>query len=400
MTIRTKESIWTKKCKSIKATKETIAFIKNLFSDRADLIPLHEPYFGGKEKIYLNECIESTFVSSVGPFVNQFEQQLAKYCGAKNAVAVVNGTAALHIGLEVLGVGNNDEVITQSLTFVATANAISYCGAKPVFIDVEKGSMGMSPSALRLFLETNGEKRENECYNKKTGNKISACLPMHTYGFAADIDQICEIARQWNIPVIEDAAEAIGSSFKEKSLGTFGDIGVFSFNGNKIITAGGGGALITNNTEYAERAKHLTTTAKTYHQYEFLHDQIGYNYRMPNLNAALLCAQLEGIEEILSNKRRLAEEYKNYFDSIGVPFRWESPNSIANFWLMCIETETKLDRDSFLKESNKQGIMTRPTWQLMHKLPMYKECIKDNQINAQYLAERIINLPSSYRTNA
>ena len=397
MNIKTEESIWTKKCKSIKTTKETIAFIKHLFPNRTDFIPLHEPYFGGNEKAYLNECIESTFVSSVGPFVNQFEQQLAKYCGVKNAVAVVNGTAALHIGLKVLGVCHGDEVITQSLTFVATPNAISYCGAKPVFIDVEKDSMGMSPSALSLFLETNGEKRENGCYNKKTGNKISACLPMHTYGFASDIDLICEIARQWNIPVIEDAAEALGSKFKGKSLGTFGDLGIFSFNGNKIITAGGGGALVTNNPEYAARAKHLTTTAKTSHQYEFVHDQIGYNYRMPNLNAALICAQLEGIEHILINKRRLAEEYKNYFESIGVRFRWERPNSVANFWLMCIETDSKTDRDSFLKQTNKQGIMTRPVWQLMHTLPMYKDCIKDDQINAQYLVERIVNLPSSVR---
>lgn len=361
---------------------------------------MHEPYFGGKEKEYLNQCIESTFVSSVGPFVNQFEDQLAEYCGIQNAVAVVNGTAALHISLEVLGVTHGDEILTQSLTFIATANAISYCGAKPVFIDVDRDTMGMSPSALNSFLETNAEQRDNICYNKKTGNRISACVPMHTYGFAAEIDQICAIARKWNIPIIEDAAEAIGSSYKEKSLGTYGDIGVFSFNGNKIITAGGGGALITNNPKYASKAKHLSTTAKKAHKYEFIHDQIGYNYRMPNLNAALLCAQIEEIEHILINKRYLAEQYKKYFESIDVSFRWEGENSTANFWLMCIEAETKEERDSFLEESNKNGVMTRPVWELMCNLPMYKDCIKDEQINAQYLAERIINLPSSYRTHA
>ena len=360
---------------------------------------MHEPYFGGNEQKYLNECIKSTFVSSVGKYVDLFEKQLASYCGVKKAVAVVNGTAALHTAFLVVGVEKNDEVLTQSLTFIATANAISYCGAFPVFIDIDRESMSMCPKALESFLEKNALKTKNECINKISGNKIAACVPVHTFGFAAAIDEICEICREWNIPVIEDAAEAIGSQFKNKSLGSYGDIGVFSFNGNKIITAGGGGALITNNLNYASKAKHLTTTAKTPHKYELIHDEIGYNYRLPNLNAALVYAQLEGIEKILKNKRRLAEEYKKFLSSIGIKFRWEQQNSRANFWLMCIETETKTERDQFLAESNKLGILTRPAWRLMHQLPMYKDCLKDKQLNAEYLAERIINIPSSYREN-
>ena len=365
-----------------------------------DFIPLHEPFFAGNEKKYVAECIDSTFVSSVGPFVTQLEKELAEYCGAKRAIAFVNGTSALHTAMNVIGVEYGDEVITQGLTFVATANAITYCGAHPIFVDVELDTMGMSADALNSFLESNAERKENHCYNKKTGKKISACIPMHTYGFAADIDRICSICKNWNIPVIEDAAEAIGSTLNKQHLGTFGDIGVLSFNGNKLITAGGGGAIITNNTSYAERAKHISTTAKTPHKYEFHHDELGYNYRMPNLNAALLCAQLEQINTFLSNKRELAKTYKEYFDTNNIKFRWETPGSKANFWLMCIEVDSKKDRDDFLELSNQAGVMTRPIWQLMHKLPMYKDCLRDEQTNAQFLEDRIINIPSSYRSNA
>ena len=299
--------------------------------------------------------------------------------------------------MHVLGVKSTDEVLTQSLTFVATANAIKYCHAQAVFIDVDIETMGMSPSALNSFLELNAEIRNNQCFNKKTGNKIAACIPMHTYGFPANIEEICKICLIWGIPVIEDAAEALGSKYKGKALGTFGDIGVISFNGNKIITAGGGGAILTNNSKYAEEIKHITTTAKVPHSFEFHHDQLGFNYRMPNLNAALLCAQLEQIDLFLSNKRRLAQTYKSYFDSVGIKFRWENKNSEVNFWLMCLELESIEERNSFLEASNSSGVMTRPSWQLMHTLPMFKDCLCDHQTNAKFLQDRIVNIPSSYR---
>ena len=345
------------------------------------------------------DCIESTFVSSIGAYVNKVEAELEKICSVKKAVAVVNGTAALHTALHVIGVEYGNEVLTQSLTFVATANAIKYCGASPIFIDVDIDTMGMSPSSLSNFIESEAIIKNNQCFNKVTGAKISACIPMHTYGFPVRIEEICEICRKWKIPVIEDAAEGLGSQYKTKSLGTFGDIGILSFNGNKIITAGGGGAILTNNLEYAKKAKHVTSTAKLPNTHEFKHDQLGFNYRMPNLNAALLLAQLEQIDSFLSNKRELANLYKNYFDSIGITFRWENNNSKVNFWLMCIEFDTKKNRDLFLIESNKSGIMTRPTWELMHTLPMYQKCISDEQKNAIHLQERIVNIPSRYRNN-
>ena len=343
--------------------------------------------------------MESTFVSSIGAYVTRFEQDVASYCTTQKGVALVNGTSALHTALNVVGVQAGDEVITQSLTFVATANAITYCKAEPVFIDVDINTMGLCPIALHDFLDEHAELRENECFNKKTGKKIAACVPMHTYGFPAEIDKLCELCSQWNIPVIEDAAEALGSTFKGKALGSFGDLGVLSFNGNKIITSGGGGAIITDNMEYALKAKHLSTTAKVAHSYEFYHDEIGYNYRMPNINAALLCAQLEQMDEFLLNKRELAEDYRAFFDKIGVKFRWEPNNSRSNFWLMCIELDSKNDRDLFLNAANNEQIMARPIWQLMHKLPMFAHCFRDNQKNSTYLEDRIVNIPSSYRPN-
>ncbi len=358
-------------------------------------IPLHAPTFAGNEKKYLNECIDSTFVSSVGAFVDQFEQQLADLTGTPKSVAVVNGTAALHSALVLLGVDHNQEVLTQALTFVATTNAITYCGAKPVFIDVDRDTMGLSPKALTDFLNEFGDKCEDGTYNKQTQKKIGACVVMHTFGFAARIEELVSICTEWNIPLIEDAAEAIGSSSNGKPLGSFGEIGTFSFNGNKIITSGGGGALVSPKLEWMVKAKYLTTTAKQPHAYEFVHDQIGYNYRMPNLNAALLCAQMEQLEGFIEKKRKLALAYKQACEANNLHFRWERENTRANFWLMCIETADKAERDEILKITNEQQVMTRPIWRLMYKLPMFADCQRDHQTNAEYLEDRIINIPSS-----
>jgi perosamine synthetase len=360
-------------------------------------LPLHEPYFGGNEKEYLNQCIDSTFVSSVGAFVNRFEEEIAKSTQTEKGVAVVNGTAALQVALQLVGVKKGEEVITQALTFVATANAIAYNQAKPVFLDVDRDTMGLSPKALRFFLDEFGEKRQEGTFNKRTGARIGACVVMHTFGFPARIIELKEICDTWNIPIVEDSAEALGSSVKNKPLGGFGQLGVLSFNGNKIITSGGGGAIITNDPGLARKAKYLTTTAKVPHPYEYLHDELGYNFRMPNLNAALLCAQLEQLDVFLANKRELAIQYKEKFDRIGVNFRMEMPETTANYWLMCIELEDKQDRNAFLKLSNDSGVMTRPIWTLMNHLPMYSSCQHDGLANSLYLEERIVNIPSSVR---
>ena len=333
--------------------KKTISFIKSIFGTN-EFIPLHVPSFNGNEKKYLIDCIDSTFVSSVGPYVTQFEKEIAKYSGSNYGVAVVNGTAALHTALNILGIQKDDEVLTQGLTFVATANAIAYCHAHPVFIDVDMDTMGLSPTALSLFLDANAEIRDEKCYNKITKRRISACIPMHTFGFPCRIIEICKICKQWGIPVIEDAAEALGSSLNDQKMGTFGDIGVFSFNGNKVITAGGGGALVTNNKDLALKAKHLTTTGKTPHPFEFHHDEVAYNYRMPNINAALICAQLEQLDHILLNKRTLANQYRAFFENSSYNFRWETAKTKVNFWLNCLEFNSKEERDQFLKDTNEK----------------------------------------------
>ena len=311
--------------------------------------------------------------------------------------AVVNGTSALQLALRLVGVCKNDEVITQSLTFIATANAISYNNAFPVFLDVDLDTMGLSPDAVENFLENYCEMRDNLCFNKLSGRKISACVPMHTFGFPVHIDKILKICNKWNIPVVEDAAESLGSSYKGKSTGSFGKVGIFSFNGNKIITCGGGGCIVSNDIKLIKKAKHLSTTAKVNHEYEFIHDYIGYNFRMPNLNAALACAQLERIKYFISEKRTLAKKYKLFFDSKGIKFRTENPNTQANYWLMAIEFNNKKERDSFLNFTNKNGVMTRPIWTLIYKLGMYKDCFKDSQRNSKFLEERIVNIPSSVK---
>jgi len=376
--------------------KDIIEFIRNTFNTD-DFIPLHEPKFIGNEKKYLNECIDSTFVSSVGKFVDQFEHTIAKYVGSKYAIATVNGTSALHISLILADVKKDDEVITQPLTFIATCNAISYCGAKSIFVDVDRDTLGMSPRSLKLFLDENTEFKNGVSINKNTGNVIKACVPMHTFGHPCRIDEIKEICTEYNIVLVEDAAESLGSYYRGKHTGTFGKIGAISFNGNKIITSGGGGCIVTDDEELAKRAKYITTTAKVAHKWEYAHNEIGYNYRMPNLNAALLMAQLENIDKFLKNKRELAFVYKEFFDSKNIDVVNESDNSISNYWLNAVIMKNKKERDLFLDETNSNGIMTRPIWMLMNKLEMFKDSMCGNLDNSEWLEERIVNIPSSTR---
>lgn len=373
--------------------KEIISFIRTKFKSQ-DLIPLHVPVFKGNEKKYLNECIDSTYVSSVGPFVDKFEVLMSQITNTEKAVAVINGTAALQVGLRLVGVKENDEVITQALTFVATANAIAYNNAHPVFLDVDLDTMGLSSVAVNDFLEEFGELRKDGCYNKRTGRKISACLPMHTFGFPVHLDELIKVCNSWRIPIVEDGAESLGSEYKGKPTGSFGEVGAFSFNGNKIVTSGGGG-VITTNTKKGERAKFLTTTAKELHPFKYVHNELGYNFRMPNLNAALACAQLEQLELYLMKKRSLANSYKEFFSNKGIKFRTETKNTKANYWLMCVELENLKDRDLFLKSTISNNIMTRPIWKSMDLLPMYKDCQKDQLFNTKFLEERIVNIPSS-----
>ena len=373
-----------------------ISFIKSQYKTE-EFIPLHVPYFGGNEKKYLIDTIDSTFVSSVGSYVDRFEGMMTEITATQKAVAVVNGTAGIQIALRLVGVKENDEVITQALTFVATANAIAYNNANPIFLDVDLDTMGLAPKAVENFLLEFGDLREDGCYNKKTGRKIAACLPMHTFGFPVHLDELVAVCSQWNIPIVEDAAESLGSEYKGKPTGSFGKLGVFSFNGNKIVTCGGGGAIVTNDIVLGEKGKYITTTAKIPHPYEYVHDEMGYNFRMPNLNAALACAQLEQLDGFLENKRKLAKEYQSFFATSGIQFRTETPETKANYWLMCVELENKIERELFLASTNANAVMTRPIWQLMYRLPMYAHCQRDEQFNAQFLEERIVNIPSSVR---
>ncbi len=373
--------------------ENAIQFIQDTYKT-INFIPLHEPRFIGNEKKYLNECIDSTFVSSVGKFVDEFEEKIANYTGAKYAIATSNGTSALHISLLLANVKQNDEVITQSLTFVATCNTINYCGAQPIFVDVDRDTMGLSPSALKDFLKNNASVKNQQCINNKTGRVIKACVPMHTFGHPCRIDEIKDICDQYHIVLIEDAAESLGSIYKNKHTGTFGQMGVMSFNGNKIITAGGGGCIVTNNEVLAKKAKHLTTTAKVPHKWNFNHDMVGYNYRMPNINAALLVAQLESLDNFINSKRKLASMYKKFFNGADCTFVSEPMDSKSNYWLNSIILKNKHQRDEFLDETNSHNVMTRPIWTLMNKLPMYKNAQCDNLMNSKWLAERVVNIPS------
>jgi aminotransferase in exopolysaccharide biosynthesis len=375
---------------------DLIEFIKKQYPNK-NTIPLHEPSFNGNEKEYVLDTINSTFVSSVGVYVDKFEIMIADLSNTQKAVATVNGTSALQVALRLAGVSQGDEVLTQALTFIATINAIIYNGASPVFLDVDLDTMGLSPKSVESFLEAFGELRDGICINKKTNKKISACLPMHTFGFPVHLDELITVCKKWNIPIIEDAAESIGSEYRGNPTGSFGALGVFSFNGNKIVTSGGGGAIVTNDLQLAQKAKHLTTTAKVPHPYEYSHDEIGYNFRMPNLNAALACAQLEQLDTFIQKKRDLAHDYNIFFESKGIKFRKELPNTKANYWLMCLELENKKERDSFLKETNELSVMTRPIWQLIFNSPSYQYFQRDEQSNALYLEQRIVNIPSSVR---
>ena len=372
---------------------EFIDFVKEVYGTKKN-IPLHEPKFIGNEKKYLNQCIDTTFVSSVGKFVDQFEEKIAKYTGAKYAIATINGTSALHISLILAGVEEDNEVITQPLNFVASCNAISYCNAEPIFIDVDRDTMGLSPSALKSFLDKNTTVKNKQCINNKTNKIIKACLPMHSYGHPCRIDEIKKICDEYYIFLIEDAAESVGSFYKNKHTGTFGELGAMSFNGNKIITAGGGGCIITNNEVLAKKAKHLTTTAKVSHKWDFNHDMVGYNYRMPNLNAALLVAQLEKLNDFIINKRNLANKYEAFFKDTDYNFFKEPKNSKSNYWLNSIVLKNKHQRDKFLEETNFNGVMTRPIWILMNKLPMFKGAQCDDLKNSEWLDERVVNIPS------
>lgn len=377
---------------------DVISFIREVFQNKEGFIPLHAPFFGGNEKKYLTDTIDSTFVSSVGAYVNKFEEMMAEITGAKYAVAITNGTTALHLALVTAGVGQDDEVITQPLTFVATANAIKHSNGTPVFVDVDRDTMGMSPEALSKFLAEYAEVKNGVCYNKQTGKRIAACVPMHTFGFPCRIDEIAQICDEYGITLVEDCAESLGSYYKGIHTGNFGKMGTFSFNGNKTVTCGGGGAIITNDEAVAKKLKHLSTTAKLPHPWEFSHDAIGYNYRMPNLNAALACAQLEQLPAILKNKQGLASIYAEYFNnskeiSLVLPIK----DAVANNWLNTVVLPGLDKRNLFLESTNNSNVMTRPSWTLMHKLPMFRGCQCGDLENANWLEERLVNIPSSYR---
>lgn len=377
--------------------QKIVEFVQDIYKTK-EFIPLHEPRFVGNEKKYLNECIDSTFVSSVGKFVDEFEKKIADFTGAKYAIATTNGTSALHISLLLADVQKDDEVITQPLTFIATCNAISYCNAKPVFVDVDLDTLGLSPSSLEKFLDENCEIQESRCINKTTGKTIKACVPMHTFGHPCRIDEIKDICDKWHIVLVEDAAESLGSYYKGRHTGTFAKLAAISFNGNKIITSGGGGCIITDDEELAKKAKHMTTTAKVPHRWEYTHDMIGYNYRLPNLNAALLVAQLEQLELFLQNKRELAKEYEDFFTNLAdITFIKEPQQSRSNYWLHAVSLKDRAHRDEFLKFTNDNGVMTRPIWTLMNRLEMFKECQCTDLTNSIFLEDRVVNIPSSVR---
>jgi perosamine synthetase len=359
---------------------------------------LHEPSFRGNEWIYLKECLDSTFVSSVGKFVDRFEDELAAFTGAKRAVAVVNGTAALHVALRLAGVEASDEVILPGLTFIATTNAVTYCGAIPHFVDSNERSLGMDAFALREHLSKISEIRSGHCINRKTGRVIRAMVPMHTFGHPVDIEELIAVAHDFRLQLIEDAAESLGSTVGGRHTGTFGLMGTLSFNGNKIITTGGGGAILTNNLELGARAKHLTTTAKLPHRWNFVHDEVGYNYRLPNLNAALGCAQLEQMPSFIADKRRLFNHYRLAFAKVsGVSLVAEPYECRSNYWLQTLLLDHSFahQRDNVLRATNDAGLMTRPVWTLMHHLPMFINAPKANLPVAESLEQRLINIPSS-----
>lgn len=360
-----------------------------------DFIPLHAPVFAGHERDYVTDTIESTFVSSVGAFVDRFERDMAAYTCSPRAVATVNGTAALHISLKLAGVLPGELVVTQPLTFVATCNAIAYCSAEPLFIDVDRHTLGLSPTALDAWLTEHAEVGDDGlCRTRSDGKVIRACVPMHTFGHPADLDGLVSVCARWQIVLVEDAAESLGSFYKGRHTGTFGALGTLSFNGNKIITTGGGGMILANEA-LGTHAKHLTTTAKKPHPYEYVHDEVGYNYRLPNLNAALGCAQLEQLEAFIANKRELAARYAEHFQGSDLKFFTEPADCRSNYWLNAVICEGHEQRDALLKATNDRGVMSRPIWALMNHLPIYAHCRKGELSNAEWLEARVVNLPSS-----
>ena len=390
----------TKGCRAVSAImdyKKITDFIHDLYGAQ-DFVPLSVPVFIGNEKKYLNECIDTTFVSSVGKFVDRFEEDTARYTGCKRAVVCVSGTNALHMSLMLAGVQRDDEVLTQALTFIATCNALSYIGAHPVFIDVDKDTMGLSPVAVREWLAKNSEQKNGECYNKRTGRRVKACVPMHTFGHPVHLDELVEVLKEYHIELVEDAAESIGSLYKGKHTGTFGKVGALSFNGNKTITTGGGGMMLFNDEELGVYAKHITTQAKIPHRWEFRHDHIGYNYRMPNINAALGCTQLEHIEEYVASKRETAKAYEEFFKDIPeIEFFVDTPETRSNYWLNVVILKDKEAQLDFLEYTNDNGVMTRPIWELMNRLPMFEKCEHDGLRNTIWFADRVVNIPSSVR---
>jgi aminotransferase in exopolysaccharide biosynthesis len=377
--------------------EKTISFIKELYG-KTEFVPLSVPVFVGNEKKYLDECIDTTFVSSVGKFVDRFENDMVEYTGAKKAVVCVSGTNALHMALMLVGVEQDDEVLTQALTFIATCNAISYIGAHPVFLDVDRNTMGLSPNSLKDWLQNNSDIRSGQCYNKSTGRRIKACVPMHTFGHPVHIVEIADICAEYHIELVEDAAESIGSKYKGIHTGLFGKVGALSFNGNKTITTGGGGMLLFMDEELGTLAKHLTTQAKVPHRWEFRHDHIGYNYRMPNINAALGCAQLEHLDEYIADKRETAKAYEEFFMNVNdIDFFTEPADSFSNYWLNAVILKDKNAQQKFLQETNDNGVMTRPIWELMNRLPMFEKCLHDSLANTIWFADRVVNIPSSVR---
>ncbi|HAS6202379.1 TPA: LegC family aminotransferase [Vibrio vulnificus] len=371
-----------------------VEFVRDQYQTQ-DFIPLHAPTFAGNEKAYVMETIESTFVSSVGKFVDEFERKMEAFTGTPKAVATVNGTAALHAALYMAGVDRGDFVITQALTFVATCNALYHMGAEPIFVDVSPVSLGLCPKAMNAFLEENAQVTEEGCIHKQTGRRIKAVVPMHTFGHPVELDELLAVCLKWNISLVEDAAESLGSFYKGKHTGTIGDFGAVSFNGNKIITTGGGGMVLCGSEEAGKRTKHVTTTAKVPHPYEFFHDEPGFNYRMPNLNAALGCAQMEVLEHYLAQKRQLAHQYQAFFASSDVTFVIEPEYAQSNYWLNAIICADTQQRNELLEQTNAVGVMTRPIWQLMHRLPMFEQALRGDLTHSEFIEAHLINLPST-----
>jgi len=373
-----------------------IAFAKQLYPGEA-FIPLHAPVFRGNEKAYLVDCIDSTFVSSVGAYVDRFEQMMRDITGAPYAIATVNGTAALHLALMLAGVGDDDEVITQPLSFVATCNAISYERAHPVFVDVDRDTLSLSPDALAHFLRDHAERRDGGTYNRTTGRRIAAVVPMHTFGIPGRIEALAALCDEWGLVLVEDAAESLGATVGDRHTGRFGRVGAFSLNGNKIVTSGGGGCVITDDPVLGAKAKHLSTTSKRPHKWDFFHEEVAYNYRLPNVNAALACAQLEQLDTFLADKRATADQYRAFCAGEGLSFLDQLPGTASNFWLNAIVLEDRAARDRFLEQSNAAGVMTRPVWILMHRLPAFERCFRGPLDNAEWLEDRVVNIPSSVR---